>query len=479
MTFELVLDVVIGLTLIYALFSLVNSATLEFWASLANRRGNMLQYGLLRIFDNFQHASIGSFDPTRLARLDKTGIGKYSNADSNGLANTISTHPLVARQNAWKRFPSYLSGATIADVLFDVLSKELPPNSFNDEGLLRNIRLVKNRKDAIGAAADFIIMLAPEDDLSVKEIRARIIKYYEDSMERITGWYKRRTQYTLFATGLLIAISMNVNSIYIAQQLADNANLRDELVNRAEEIVDDPSKSALASAASPTGDTPLGSTTNQQTRDNAIKEIEALGLPIGWRHCVPQKAMESDSQTNQFDFNVGKTSEIVKPNDATACPYQLASPFSGNFAILFDVQSWFGWLLTAAALSLGAPFWFDAMSRLVRLRASGAVPGTQDKENAKNQAPTSFTIEDKRKDGDAPGGGQTPIPPPLPPTTPFESQNLARDDIRDIQEKLEIEITGVLSAQTRAAIREYRIANGYGDGTEITEKLARELIGKS
>lgn len=30
-----------------------------------------------------------------------------------------------------------------------------------------------------------------------------------------------------------------------------------------------------------------------------------------------------------------------------------------------------GWLLTIAALSLGAPFWFDLLSRLVRLRGSG------------------------------------------------------------------------------------------------------------
>src|SRR4051812_46730290 len=30
-----------------------------------------------------------------------------------------------------------------------------------------------------------------------------------------------------------------------------------------------------------------------------------------------------------------------------------------------------GWLLTIAAISLGAPFWFDTLSRLSRLRSSG------------------------------------------------------------------------------------------------------------
>jgi hypothetical protein len=30
-----------------------------------------------------------------------------------------------------------------------------------------------------------------------------------------------------------------------------------------------------------------------------------------------------------------------------------------------------GWLLTILAISLGAPFWFDTLSRLSRLRSSG------------------------------------------------------------------------------------------------------------
>jgi hypothetical protein len=33
-----------------------------------------------------------------------------------------------------------------------------------------------------------------------------------------------------------------------------------------------------------------------------------------------------------------------------------------------------GWLITAAALSLGAPFWFDALGRLSRLRTTGKRP---------------------------------------------------------------------------------------------------------
>jgi hypothetical protein len=33
-----------------------------------------------------------------------------------------------------------------------------------------------------------------------------------------------------------------------------------------------------------------------------------------------------------------------------------------------------GWLLTAIAVSLGAPFWFDLLGRVAQLRVTGAVP---------------------------------------------------------------------------------------------------------
>ena len=36
--------------------------------------------------------------------------------------------------------------------------------------------------------------------------------------------------------------------------------------------------------------------------------------------------------------------------------------------------TWTLWLLTAAAVSFGAPFWFDALSKLGSLRTAGRPP---------------------------------------------------------------------------------------------------------
>ena len=39
-----------------------------------------------------------------------------------------------------------------------------------------------------------------------------------------------------------------------------------------------------------------------------------------------------------------------------------------------------GYLLTALALSLGAPFWFDLLNKLMKLRGAVATPTSDDKE---------------------------------------------------------------------------------------------------
>ena len=46
-----------------------------------------------------------------------------------------------------------------------------------------------------------------------------------------------------------------------------------------------------------------------------------------------------------------------------------------------NCYSLFGWLLTALAISLGASFWFDLLSKLVKIRTAGPKPD-QDKQKS-------------------------------------------------------------------------------------------------
>jgi hypothetical protein len=138
--------------------------------------------------------------------------------------------------------------------------------------------------------------------------------WYNASMERVAGWYKRRAQLILFALGIALAAALNADTITIIRALSRDPASRAALVTEAQKYTQE---SAPADA--------------KARFENSISNIERLGLPIGWDQ---------------------KNVQLV-PQDAA---------------------SWFlkvvGWILTAVAVSLGAPFWFDLLNKFMSVRGS-------------------------------------------------------------------------------------------------------------
>ena len=52
-----------------------------------------------------------------------------------------------------------------------------------------------------------------------EQARRNIEDWYDSAMDRVAGWYKKRTQFILFAIGLVLAVALNVDTITIAKHL--------------------------------------------------------------------------------------------------------------------------------------------------------------------------------------------------------------------------------------------------------------------
>jgi hypothetical protein len=120
-----------------------------------------------------------------------------------------------------------------------------------------------------------------------------------------------------------------------------------------------------------------------------------------------------------------------------------------------------GWVISALAASLGAPFWFDAISRLVSLRGAGTSPG------AKPGASGG---------GTSPAGGATIVVQPAPapvqpaarvepsgPVNDFERARLTELDVEQLQRALGLppdQVSAVLDGPTRTALRNWQQARG-------------------
>lgn len=166
------------------------------------------------------------------------------------------------------------------------------------------------QKSPIPEALALIIQKANGDP--AKEL-AFIEQWYNDTMDRVSGWYKRNVQIIIFILGFVIVVGLNVDTLAIITNLSNDTVLRAGFVSAVQ-----------GSAASP-------SHADLPTLQKAFEQIQ---LVIGW------------SSSNV--------------------------PTDGSSWILKIV----GLLATIIAVSLGAPFWFDLLNKFVSFRSSGPRPPT-------------------------------------------------------------------------------------------------------
>jgi hypothetical protein len=171
--------------------------------------------------------------------------------------------------------------------------------------------------DLPGGTKHALLALARQAGGSRDRLRELVEHWFDSAMERVSGWYKRKSQLIVCVLSLLVAVGLNVNSIAIADRLVHDDAVRAAVVAQA------------TSSTSKAGDS-LDKVAGDVTK------VKKLGLPIGWSkpHGDPVQA----DLTGHFWRTAG------------------------------------GWLITFVMLSLGAPFWFDLLGRLAAVRSSGAKP---------------------------------------------------------------------------------------------------------
>jgi hypothetical protein len=164
----------------------------------------------------------------------------------------------------------------------------------------------------------------------VEQMQKNIEQWFNQTMDRVSGWYKRWSQKVLLGIAIALVFGSNADTIMLAKRLARDSALRASVVTVAEKAVQNPSGSPAENALA---------------RQAVLREAESLSLPLGW---VPY---EKDPQKNP------------SKDDQVPC----------------DLAGWLlkliGLLITVFAVSLGAPFWFDTLSKFVNLRGAGTPPG--------------------------------------------------------------------------------------------------------
>jgi len=345
------LDVIIGLVFFFLVYSLLASAINEIFSTLFADRARMLERGIEQMLDG-KHFNYYWWDKAaniflwlnkpakedckrffRSAKLKSGAKRAKLNKKARLFASQVINHPLYRRKSQesflYKK-PSYIESSTFADIMVDLLScnkcttTDLPVLMSDIRSQLFISKMNKNTRR-------ILTLYLEQAHGDVTRFKLLLESWFNESMERVTGWYKRMTSGWVFLIGLTMAVSFNADTLQVVKTLSTKDEVRQLMLQKA---------AAMNARERDSADKYAVYKDVAAYRDSVAAVNQLLG--VGWKGL-------------QFK------EEIKKPQKPA------------------------GWLLTALAIMMGAPFWFDLLNKLVNLRGTGTLSNQTQSNTAAQQ----------------------------------------------------------------------------------------------
>jgi hypothetical protein len=284
MSLLVILEIGLGLALLYLLLSLVSTSLMELVAAVLNRRGDYLRKGLVALLG------------------------------SNAAVNDFYQQALVKGLKVGERDPQYMPASLFVMALLHKLAPEgktpadfaraTPPEGWN-------------------TVSEALAPLAQTAGEEMEKFRKLVEDWFNAGMDRVSGLYKKNTQVIVLVVSVVVTTFVNANTLRIIEELYRSPEIRTKVVATSEAILQ-----RGAPAAPPAGD-------GTKEFDRATAELSAYVKDLG-----------------SAEFPLGWTEDAWR--DLAEKP----------------LRSALGLLLTALLISLGAPFWFDVLSRFMVVRTT-------------------------------------------------------------------------------------------------------------
>ena len=391
---SVVLDVAIGMAFVYLLMSLIASAVQEMLSAFMQLRAANLQRGLRSLFSGdsigstmdlvnsvYNHGLVRGLylDPPR----DTKGLLADFRMPLDGLRvwlrkviGITPTMPITVVQNQLL-LPSYIPSRVFAKAMIDIL------NTHKESGETAMLSITEalaehHWKFRDNKAVEALYALALDAKGNIETFEQNLEQWYNDAMDRVSGWYKRYTQRALVAIGLVLAVLFNVSSVKVARTLWLDRDTRQAMVNAADSYMKDhpapTDKSAAGehAKAPATGDT----SANAPAESNPAPGDQNATIPAENAPAAGNQTAKPGDLKDRLQQNVNAFNDVTT---ATLLPVGWKHPlsyYSESFRVhpkdasLTALVLLAGWFITACAVSFGAPFWFDTLNRFMVVRST-------------------------------------------------------------------------------------------------------------
>jgi hypothetical protein len=361
------LDILIGLSVVMLLVSMIVTVVTQFFIGLLQMRERNLQKGIANLLKQI-HPGMPPNIPEDIAR-------------------TVLTHPLVSEANGKRG--GVIHREELTKLLLELASGEGPHPIADDSRKHLIAALAANgiEPGTIAQKLENVRSLALQLELAHPELtnaaRARIAMlehassqfigkinlWFDQTMDRVSARFTAHTRLVTFVVGLVIALVLQLDTGALVSRLSMDGNGRTELISLAHKTASAAENAQVKAAAGDASDQPKA---NDAKAPNEPKPAASDDNgPFSFRSEADQRAVRDLM-----------TSNII------GAPTSL-SDWRGRWNANNALMKVIGILLTAVLLSLGAPFWYNALQNLLRLRSVIAVKDDQQRQERQLSIPAA------------------------------------------------------------------------------------------
>ena len=360
----------IGLILVYLILSLLASSIQETFAGWFSLRAKTMGKALERMLTN------GSYD-NDANKLDKSILNAFENHSIYG--NLMPERGWYHRLFGNPTAPSYMTAKTFADIMLHTL----------DGTTGQKLESAINDMDD-GRLKDYLQKSLADVNHDVAAFRTKMEDWYDGVMDRASGWYKRNVHNTLLVIGLLVAAGFNADTFTMynkisaiqpgsAEETAINS-LANQFVN-SQFNLDIQTQNAASQNISSLDSSKKAET--QQLKTAITTETELKNQIESLRETLDDNATPLGLGWSKEEWNAMKSAGFLE-----------------------WLEKILGFIITAFAISLGAPFWFDMLRKIINIRNAGPIKSVIPPTPASAIPPTPALSPES-----------VPTPKPVAPTT--------------------------------------------------------------
>ncbi|MFY9728705.1 MAG: hypothetical protein WB579_10010 [Bryobacteraceae bacterium] len=322
-----ILDVAIGLSFFYLLLGLICSTVNEMIAAKLKTRSKFLDQGIDRLLG---------------------GDAK--------LKSQLYQHPMISAlaPSDLQHCPSYIPAEKFATALLDIVSGK-------DKPLTDVVALREGVREIGTPALQTSLKALMDSSPDAAALKKNVEEWFNDSMDRVSGWYKRNAQRNTLLLACAVTLVLNADTINVAHVLWTNPSMRAAVVDEAR---------LRAAKRPPDESLPMVEYRNS----NDATASTPVNVPSS-----PEEALSSNEQKL-----LGQLTGWGPDWEKLGAASDLAAWLAALWLIIYNHG--IGWIVTALAVSLGAPFWFDTLNRFMNIRNAGRAPDEpRDKSSATQQ----------------------------------------------------------------------------------------------